>query len=85
MLPLASGNMGTSARKTLGNLVWSMLQEQKGMAGAGGTKRFGTSHSKKASFGPRTDLLREWISKPNKRLLKLIDIQWKVFKKGEQL
>lgn len=57
----------------------------EGMAGTGGTKRFGTSHSKKASFGPRADLLRELISKPIKRLLKLTDIQWQVFKKEEQL
>lgn len=52
------------------------------MAGTGRTKRFGTSHSQKASLGLRTDLLREWISKPIERFLKLIDIQRQVFKKA---
>lgn len=53
----------------------------EGMAGTGGTKRFGTSHSKKASFGPRADLLRELISKPIKRLLKLTDSNGKYLRK----
>lgn len=72
-------------RKDTGQPCLVNVARVEGMAGTGGTKRFGASHNKKASFGPRTGLLREWISKPIKRLLKLIDIQWQVFKKEEQL
>lgn len=72
-------------RKDTGQPCLVDVARAEGMAGTGRTKRFGTSHSQKASLGLRTDLLREWISKPIERFLKLIDIQRQVFKKEEQL